>query len=190
MVTKEQLLLRLYETSKSPHSFTGIQGLLDTAKKHDPTITRNDVIQFLQDQGSYTLHKLTHKKFLRRKVLAPRPGVIASCDLADMTLLSKFNNGYKYILIFIDVFSRFAQAVPLKKKDGKTVASALETILDSGYFNKLSQLNSDEGKEFYNQHVNRHLTRKGIILYSGGSQTFFGRGPLFVPGTFPWPPHL
>ena len=170
MVAKEELLLRLYETSKTPHSFTGIRGLLNTAKKHDPTITRNDVIQFLQKQGSYTIHKITRKKFLRRKILAPKPGVIASCDLADMTQLSKFNDGYNYILVFIDVFSRLAQAIPVKRKDGKTISSALETILESGYFNKLSRLNSDEGKEFYNQHVNRLLTRKGIVLYSVSSR--------------------
>ena len=145
MVAKEELLLRLYETSKTPHSFTGICGLLNTAKKHDPTITRNDVIQFLQKQGSYTIHKITRKKFLRRKILAPKPGVIASCDLADMTQLSKFNDGYNYILVFIDIFSRLAQAIPVKRKDGKTISSALEIILESGYFNKLSQLNSDEG---------------------------------------------
>ena len=62
MVDKEELLLRLYETSKTPHSFTGIRGLLNTAKKYDPGITRNDVLQFLQKQGSYTIHKITRKK--------------------------------------------------------------------------------------------------------------------------------
>ena len=170
MVDKEELLLRLYETSKTPHSFTGIRGLLNTAKKYNPDITRNDVLQFLQKQGSYTIHKITRKKFLRRKVVSPKPGIIASCDLADMSNLSKFNGGNKYILIFIDVFSRFCQAVPVKRKDGKTISSALETILESGYFNKLSRLNSDEGKEFYNQHVNNLLTRKGIILYSVSSR--------------------
>lgn len=170
MVTKQELLLRLYETSKTPHSFTGIRGLLRTAKKYDPTITKNDVVQFLQNQSSYTLHKITPKKFSRRKILAPKPGIIASCDLADMTQLSKYNGGYKYILIFIDVFSRFAQAVPVKQKEGKTIASALRTILESGYFDKLSRLNSDEGKEFYNQHVNRLLTSKDIILYSVSSR--------------------
>ena len=64
------------------------------------------------------MHKITNKKFLCRKILAPRPGVIASCDLADMSLLSRYNKGYKYILLFIDVFLRFAQAIPLKRKVG------------------------------------------------------------------------
>ena len=170
MVTKNETLLRVYETSKSPHSYTGIQGLLETARKIDPNITRKDVKSFLEKQESYTLHKITRKKFTRRKVISPKPGVIASCDLADMSLLSRYNNGFKYILIFIDVFSRLCQAVPVKSKDGKTMVTALRTILESGYFDNLSRLNSDEGKEFYNKHVNQLLKSKGIILYSVSSR--------------------
>ena len=170
MVTKQELLLRLYETADTPHSFTGIQGLLDHARRFNSNISRNDVKEFLKKQESYTLHKITPKKFTRRKILSPKPGVIASCDLADMSLLSRHNRGYKYILVFIDVFSRFVQVVPIKRKDGITVADALKTILDSGYFNGLSRLNSDEGKEFYNQHVNKLLKSKGIVLYSTSSR--------------------
>ena len=70
----------------------------------NPDITRKDVKSFLEEQDSYTLHKITRKKFTRRKVLAPKPGVIASCDLAEIPVLAPHNNGFKYILIFIDVF--------------------------------------------------------------------------------------
>ena len=59
MVTRNQTLLQVYETSKSPHSYTGIQGLFETARKINPNITRNDVKSFLQKQESYTLHKIT-----------------------------------------------------------------------------------------------------------------------------------
>ena len=170
MVTKNEILLRLYETSKSPHSYGGIDGLLENARKIDPSITRKEVKSFLEKQESYTLHKITRKKFTRRKVLAPKPGVIASCDLADMSRLSKFNSGFKYILIFIDVFSRLCQAVPVKTKDGLVMTKALRDILESGYFDNLRRLNSDEGKEFYNKHVDQLLKSKGIILYSVSSR--------------------
>ena len=33
---------------------------------------------------------------------------IRGVDLADMTLISKFNNGIKYLLCVIDLFSRYA----------------------------------------------------------------------------------
>ena len=170
MVRKREILRDLYESVKSPHSFTGVQTLLENARKHNPDITRKDVKSFLEEQDSYTLHKITRKKFTRRKVLAPKPGVIASCDLAEIPVLAPHNNGFKYILIFIDVFSRLAQAIALKNKDGKTTALALKTILESGYFDNLSRLNSDEGREFYNHHVQQLLKSKGITLYSVSSR--------------------
>ena len=49
-----------------------------------------------------------------------------------MSLLSMYNNGYKYILSFIDIFSRFAQDIPLKGEDGNTIHDALKQILKSG----------------------------------------------------------
>ena len=170
MVDKQKILQSLYENVSSPHSFSGIQNLLKSARKENPSISRQDVVDFLQKIDAYILHKITRKKFLRRKILSPKPGIIASCDLADMSTLSKYNNGIKYILVFIDVFSRFAQAVGIKRKDGPSVCSALKSILESGYFDKLNRLNSDEGKEFYNKHVNQLLDSKGIVLYSVSSR--------------------
>ena len=169
MVNKNEILLNLYQDIKNPNSYGSIQGLLRNAKQILPSIKRDDV-NFLKCQKAYTLHRVTNKRFLRRRVLAPKPCVIASCDLADLTSLARYNEGYKCILVFVDVFSRFAQCIPFKRKDSNSVHDALNKILNSNYFNKLKRLNPDEGKEFYNQKVNKLLTSKGIILYSVSSR--------------------
>ena len=41
-----------------------------------------------------------------------------------MQPFAKFNNGYKYILMIIDVFSKYGFAIPLKTKTGIAVADA------------------------------------------------------------------
>ena len=153
MSQKHKILLKLYQDTKQANCYGSVQSLLQNSRKILPTITRRDVTDFLKSIKAYTLHKITHKKFPRRKVIASGPGVIAACDLADMSLLSRFNKGYKYILVFIDVFSRYALCLPLKKKDGNTVCTALKKILNSGNFNNLIRLNTDEGREFYNKTV-------------------------------------
>ena len=170
MVNKNEILLNIYQDTKNPNSYGSIQGLLQNAKKILPSIKRDDVVNFLKSQKAYTLHRVTNKRFLRRRVLAPKPGIIASCDLADLTSLAKYNEGYKYILVFVGVFSRFAQCIPLKRKDSNSVHDALNKILNSNYFNNLKRLNTDEGKEFYNQKVDKLLTSKGITLYSVSSR--------------------
>ena len=51
-------------------------------------------------------------------------------DLADMQLISKYNNkGIKYLLCVIDLFSKYAWVVPLKDKKGVSVANAFQSIV-------------------------------------------------------------
>ena len=53
---------------------------------------------------------------------------IWGADLIDMRALSKDNDGYKYVVMVIDVFSKYGWAVPIKYKMGDEVKSALESI--------------------------------------------------------------
>ena len=72
----------------------------------------------------------------------------------EMIPYAKINNGYKYILNCIDVFSRFARAVPLKTKSAVEVSTALNKLLAN---EKPRHIKTDEGKEFYNSNVKVYL---------------------------------
>ena len=50
-----------------------------------------------------------------------------SADLVDMSQLSKLNNGYKYLLMVIDVFSKYGCIVPLKSQTGREVVDVFAT---------------------------------------------------------------
>ena len=52
-------------------------------------------------------------------------------DLADMQLISKYNKGIRYLLCVIDLFSKYAWAVPLKDKKGVSIVNAFQNILNS-----------------------------------------------------------
>jgi len=65
-----------------------------------------------------------------------------------MTEFAKFNDGYKYLLTVIDMFSKYGWIIPLKNKTGNATALALKTI-----FRKPQRLWVDKGKEFYNKDV-------------------------------------
>ena len=51
-------------------------------------------------------------------------GLLIAADLMDMQAFSKDNNGIKYLLTVIDIFSKFVWIVPLKWKTGQEVANA------------------------------------------------------------------
>ena len=67
-----------------------------------------------------------------------------------MKAFSKKNRGYTFLLLVIDIFSKYGWIIPLKNKEGKTVAEALETIFKE---RKPEKMWVDKGKEFYNKDV-------------------------------------
>ena len=61
-------------------------------------------------------HKPIIRKFKKRKVHSSFRDNIWGVDLANMQLLRKFNNGFRFLLYVIDIFSKYAWVISLKDK--------------------------------------------------------------------------
>ena len=109
------------------------------------------------------LHKPLRKKFKKRTVFVRKANDTWNADLVDVQALSEFNDGYKYILMVIDVFSKFGMAVPLKTKSAEEVTPAFASLLKN---HKPNRLWTDKGSEFYNEKMKKLLADNGIKLYS------------------------
>ena len=104
------------------------------------------------------LHKPVKRKFKKRRVMVNGIDKIWAADLADMKAFKDHNDGYTFLLLVIDIFSKYGWIVPLKNKKGKTVAEALENIFEE---RKPEKLWTDKGTEFKNKDV-----KKLIEIYS------------------------
>ena len=127
--------------------------------------TNNSTIHWTNELAD-ELHKPIRRMFEKRKVFAKTVDDIWTADLVEMAPLSKFNKGYKYLLMIIDVFSKYGWIVPLKTKTGVAVTHAFKEVFQkSGRIP--TRLWTDKGKEFYNKSM-KDLLRKNnnIILYS------------------------
>ena len=82
-----------------------------------------------------------------------------------MIPLAKYNKGYKYLLMIIDVFSKYGWIVPIKTKTGSAVSVALEKVIKTSK-RVPSKLWVDKGKEFYNKTMQQLLKKEGITMYS------------------------
>ena len=115
----------------------------------------------------YTLHKPAKHKFPTRPTLTSAPNRQFQADLMDLQKYKRKNQGFAYILVVIDIFSRKLFAFPLKNKQGKTVSAAFVKLFRS---NIPTHLQTDDGTEFFNSHMNKLLKKHKVKLFSVKSQ--------------------
>ena len=77
------------------------------------------------------LHKPIRHTFKRRRVFVFNIDDIWSADIKDMQSLSKQNKHYKYLLTVIDLFSKYAYAIPLKSKSSAATINAFKSLFKS-----------------------------------------------------------
>ena len=75
----------------------------------------------MQETLADELHKPIKRNFTRRRVIVNHVDEIWAADLVEMQQLSKWNKGYKYLLVVIDIFSKYGWIVPLKDKKGEII---------------------------------------------------------------------
>ena len=84
-------------------------------------------------------------------------------DLIDMHKLAKYNDNFEYVLMVIDIYSKYGWVVPLKYKSGDSMKTALQSIFTKQTPKKIW---SDSGSEFYNLKVKWLLDKYDIKIYS------------------------
>ena len=118
-------MLSIYENPKNSASFSSVKKLYNKAVETHPQISLCDVKLFLKSQDSYTKHKLTPRKNEFQKVVAARPKIIIGMDLLNVRDLSSYNNNVKFIMFFVDLYSRKMTAIALKNKSKESILQGL-----------------------------------------------------------------
>ena len=156
-------LSRVYTSPKYPGSFSGLDKLYREVKKEFPNISRKDVQLWAKDNLSYALHRTARRTFKRNQIYAPEIDSLWEADLVFVQDVAKQNNGVKYLLVAIDVLSKYAWVSPMKDKTGKSLIAAFNSILKNG--RKPEKLRTDKGTEFVNASFQDYLKKKGIDFY-------------------------
>ena len=94
---------------------------------------------------------------------------IWSLDILDLKNYGTENNReYRYVLVTIDNFSKYGWTIPLKYKNAQTIKNSFENIIKNSK-RKPNLIESDRGKEFYNNIFQDFLNKNDIKLYSRNS---------------------
>ena len=131
------------EVLKGIYENVGEAGSLSSPKtlsKVSGTTLKN-VKEYLENEPSYTLHRnhrLRSKQYRQTKAFFPLH--IMQMDLLTLDAVQRrHNTPYKYILVAISVFSRYAYTIPLRSKRGVEVARAIESILEQDSYRKIQK---------------------------------------------------
>lgn len=151
----EKILENLYTDPRRPSSLGGIERLYKSTKKKIPSLKRSDVARFLEGTFAYSQHKNVKRKFQRRKVVATDKNDVYQMDLADMQKFCAENDGFKYLFVIIDCFTKYACVVPIKNKTPAETIRGLCVMFKS--YGVCAKVFSDNGKEFKNATVEAFL---------------------------------
>ncbi len=170
MADWKDYLSSIYFDPKHPGSLSGPDKLYKITKSEGKfKIKRQQIREWLQDQEAYSLTRYARRKFERSRVIVEGLDSQWDADLMDMSNISKDNDGVKYVLVMIDIFSRYLWCRPLKTKRGKEVAISMTEVFRNG--RQPESLRTDKGSEFTNRDVKRYLEDTGINHFVTQNET-------------------
>jgi hypothetical protein len=146
-------LEKIYYDPKNPAAFSTLERLYEATEK---SISRTKIKKWLEEQRTYSLHKPKRKRFPRNFYDVDNIGDLWQADLICWESLESFNDGFKYILSVIDVFSKYAYTIPMKSKNALEVIRAFDKIFETGVRPPL-RLQTDKGREFNNNKFIRYM---------------------------------
>lgn len=168
---EEEYLKELYVNVQKPGSLRGVRGLYDLVKsqnKHSD-ITLAQIREWLRGVPVYTRWKPARKNFERNKIEAQYPGHLFQFDLMFPDAKEEINGfKYAYVLLGIDVFSRYAFYAALTDRKAKTLVEALKSIFDNNNYNPVSAW-ADPAGEHKSAVTKNFFKARNIHLYYANS---------------------
>ena len=120
-------------------------------------MSKQDTIKTKQQLLAKEVFSPQITKFRRERIIPLYKDETWSADLIDKSSLSKYNINYKFILTVIDIFTKYAWAIPLKNKSaGLSITNGFKIVLGEhpqggSESRKPEELWVDRGSEFYNK---------------------------------------
>ena len=135
------------------------------------TMSINKTLEKQQQQLAKEVFSPQITKFKRQRIIPLYKDETWSADLIDKSSLSKYNNNYKFILTVIDIFTKYAWAIPLKNKSGLSITNGFKLVLSEhpqcgSEPRKPEKLWVDRGSELYNKTFKSLLKEYETKLYS------------------------
>ena len=162
----EEALKEIYAGPNQPGSFGGADKVQRALKKVKNIKVSTGVVQkWLKQKDTYTKFRAARKNFKRNPIIAPHIDAQWQGDLAEVGNIASHTTGVRYLLVVIDVVSKYTWVEPLLTKNGPTVLLAFQKILKET-MRLPKKMQTDDGKEFLYGGLQKYFERLGITFFT------------------------
>ncbi|XP_033726786.1 uncharacterized protein LOC117316354 [Pecten maximus] len=126
-LTKDDVeyLRKFYYNLDNPAAYSGPRKLFQALKG---SYSYGQIKQFLQNEDAYSLQKPVRHKYRRQQVIVTHIDEEFQGDLLDVRNLAEHNDKVQYLIMVIDIFSKFLWVQPLLNKRSKSIIAALKLV--------------------------------------------------------------
>jgi len=159
---------------------TGLQGrdkLLAKVYERYIGICKSDVASYLKSNQVHQLHAPVQKKRVNKPIVVSEPGKHWQIDSTYWIPYKTYNSGFAYLITMIDLNSKFVIMAPSKDLEASSVATIIESMINSLEDYKPSIIQTDNGGE-YKGETEALLTRLGIKHITSTSHTPQSQGAV------------
>ena len=165
-VTRWRLIKRVQKENNYPR----LEVLVKLVKKEDEEITRKQVEDFLNKDVATQVTKEQKPKHTEGHLVSYSPNDWWQFDIFDLSRYEKKNDGFKYLLACVDVFSRKAYVEPMKEKTSPACAEALQEILNKTHLKPKAMFSDNDGA-FLGKEFQTFAKERDIFLKQNAPKT-------------------
>ena len=150
-----------YFNPSEPGGYAGAS----TFRRHHQKYKSKELANILSGYRSYTLHKPVRHVFPRNRIIVGGIDAQWEMDLADVTKYAKNNDNYKFLFCTIDVFSKKAWCIPMKRKFAVNLVDAFDRLMEKTD-RRCKYVRSDKGTEFTNRLLQQKFKKYGMRFFT------------------------
>lgn len=121
----DEYVNKIWTDPKHPAAFASANKVYEVIrKKGKHEIGVETIKNILSKNETYSVQKPVRINFDRNRVIVKGIDDQWDGDLASMENVSKYNDGVKYLLVLIDIYSRYLNIRKIKDKKSTTVVTA------------------------------------------------------------------
>ena len=159
-----EYLSSIYYDPRKAGSFSGPKALYKAVRADGKRVlSMKKIKDWLKSQDVYTMHRRMVRRFKRNKIYVEKMDAMWDLDLMDMTAYADENQGYRYVLMAIDILSRYAWAVPVKTKKAQDMVRAFDRLLEKAQGRTPVKIRTDQGGEFLKRPMKKWFQEHGIL---------------------------